>query len=46
MLNFFETTETVERYLREHGRVDVVPISIPEAIETGGATFGEILKES
>jgi len=46
VLNFFETTETAERYLREHGHVDGVPISIPEAIETGRAIFGEILKES
>jgi hypothetical protein len=46
VLNFFETTETAERYLREHGHVDGVPISIPEAIETGRAMFGEILKES
>jgi hypothetical protein len=46
VLNFFETTETAERYLREHGLVDGVPISIPEAIETGRAIFGEVLKES
>jgi hypothetical protein len=46
VLNFFRRLETAERYLREHGDVDGVPISIPEAIETGRAIFGEILKES
>jgi hypothetical protein len=46
VLNFFETTETAEQYLREHEAVAGMPISIPEAIETGRAIFGEVLKES
>jgi Alkylmercury lyase len=46
VLNFFETTETAERYLREHDAVAGMPISIPEAIETGRAIFGEILAEA
>jgi hypothetical protein len=46
VLNFFETTETAERYLREHNNVAGMPISIPEAIETGRAIFGEILAEA
>ena len=46
VLNFFETPETAERYLREHGDVVGVPISIPEAIEAGRAIFGEIFTEN
>ena len=45
VLNFFETTETAERYLREHDPVVGVPISIPEAIETGRAIFADLLEE-
>jgi hypothetical protein len=46
VLNFFEATETAERYLREHHSVVGMPISIPEAIETGRAIFGGVLEES
>jgi hypothetical protein len=46
VLNFLETAETAQRYLREHDHVEGMPISIPEAIETGRAIFGEILEES
>ena len=46
VLNFFESTETAEQYLRDHDHVDGMTISIPEAIETGRAIFGEILKEN
>lgn len=46
VLNFFESTETAERYLLEHDNLAGVSISIPEAIEAGRAIFGEILEES
>jgi hypothetical protein len=46
VLNFFETTETARQYLRDHDHVDGMTIAIPEAIETGRAIFGEILKEN
>ena len=45
VLNFFETVETAERYLREHDAVAGMPVSIPEAIEAGRAIFGDVLKE-
>jgi len=32
--------------LREHEAVAGMPISIPEAIETGRAIFGQVIKES
>lgn len=46
VLNFFETIETAERYLREPDSVVGMPISMPEAIETGRAIFGNVLVES
>jgi hypothetical protein len=46
VLNFFETVETAERYLREHDPVVGMPVSISEAIETGRAIFGDVLEES
>jgi hypothetical protein len=46
VLNFFESTDTAMRYLREHNDVDGMPISIPEAIEAGQAIFGRILTET
>ncbi len=45
VLNFFETVETAERYVREHDAVAGMPISIPEAIEAGRAIFGDVLNE-
>ena len=45
VLNFFESTDTAERYLRERHAVAGIPISIPEAIDAGRAIFGQILKE-
>jgi hypothetical protein len=45
VLNFFETRETAERYLREHPEVSGGLITIPEAIETGRAVFGDLLTE-
>jgi hypothetical protein len=44
VLNFFETTETAEQYLREHEPVAGIPISISEAIETGRAIFSKALE--
>jgi len=45
-LNFFESTQTAQHYLRQHDGLAGTPISIPEAIEAGRAIFGEILKQS
>jgi alkylmercury lyase-like protein len=45
VLNFFETAETAEQYLRENNAVAGMPVSIPEAIEAGRAIFGDVLEE-
>jgi hypothetical protein len=45
VLNFFETTENAERYLREHPEINGAPITIPEAAEAGRIVFGDVLKE-
>ena len=45
VLNFFTSTESAERYLRDTG-VEGFPITIPQAIEVGRAIFGEVLKQS
>jgi hypothetical protein len=46
VLNFFETQENAERYLRDHPEITGTPISIPEAIEAGRVVFGDVLKEN
>jgi hypothetical protein len=43
VLNFFETAETAERYLNDNDGVAGIPVSIPVAIETGRAIFGDVL---
>jgi hypothetical protein len=45
VLNFFETTENAERYLREHPEINGTPITIPEAEEAGRVVFGDVLRE-
>lgn len=45
VLNFFESTENAERYLRENPNVAGMPISITDAAAAGRAVFGEILRE-
>ena len=45
VLNFFETTENAERYLREHPEIIGAPITIPEAAETARVVFGDVLRE-
>jgi hypothetical protein len=45
VLNFFESRDSVEQYLREHREVKGLPISIPDAIEVGGMVFGGIFGE-
>jgi alkylmercury lyase-like protein len=45
VLNFFETQENAERYLRDHPEISGTPISIAEAIEAGRVVFGDVLKE-
>jgi hypothetical protein len=45
VLNFFETTESAERYLREHPEINGAPIRIPEAAEAGRVVFGDVLRE-
>jgi hypothetical protein len=46
VLNFFESTETAEQYLRDHPDIAGFPISIPDAIEAGRAVFGTVLEEA
>jgi hypothetical protein len=46
VLSFFESTENAQGYLREHPRVQGMPISIPEAAAAGRAIFGAILEET
>lgn len=45
VLNFFETTENAERYLRKHPEINGEPITIPEAAEAGRVVFGDVLRE-
>jgi hypothetical protein len=45
VLNFFETRESAERYLRAHPGITGLPISIPDAIEAGRIVFGHVLEE-
>ncbi|MGH3001358.1 MAG: alkylmercury lyase family protein [Gaiellaceae bacterium] len=46
VLNFFESTETAQRYLRDNASVDGMPISIPEAAAAGRTIFGASLEEA
>ena len=45
VLNFFETTENAQHYLREHPEINGAPITIPEAAEAGRLVFGDVLRE-
>jgi hypothetical protein len=45
VLNFFETTENAQHYLREHPEINGAPITIPEAAEAGRVVFGDVLRE-
>ena len=45
VLNFFETPENAESFLREHPEIAGSTISIPEAIEAGRVVFGDVLRE-
>jgi hypothetical protein len=45
VLNFFETTENAERYLREHPEINGALITIPEAAEAGRVVFADVLSE-
>ena len=45
VLNFFETQENAERYLRDHPEITGTPISISVAIDAGRVVFGDVLKE-
>ena len=46
IINFFESKESAERYLREHEQISGLQISIPTASELGRAVFGDIFKEA
>ncbi len=46
VLNFFESTDTADRYLREHEEVSGLPVSVPDAIRAGQAIFGAILSDA
>jgi hypothetical protein len=45
VLNFFETTENAQHYLREHPEINGAPITIPEAAQAGRVVFGDLLRE-
>jgi hypothetical protein len=45
VLNFFESEQNAERYLREHEQISGFPISIAAASELGRSVFGDIFKE-
>ena len=45
VLNFFETEDSANRYLRGHPELNGFPISIPDAIEAGRTVFANLLKE-
>jgi hypothetical protein len=45
-VNFFESREVLDRYVREHADTVGLPISIPDAVEVGRAVFGDIFKEA
>jgi hypothetical protein len=42
VLNFFDSRESAQQYLREHSDVTGFPIAIPDAVEAGRAVFGDI----
>jgi hypothetical protein len=46
VLNFFESRDSAERYLRGHAELAGLAISIPDAIDAGRAVFGDIFKEA
>ena len=46
VLNFFESAQNAEQYLREHDQVRGLPISIPTASQLGSTVFGDIFKEA
>jgi hypothetical protein len=46
VLNFFESADTAESYLRAHGDITGQVISLPEAIETGRCVFGDVLAQN
>jgi hypothetical protein len=45
VLNFFESTENAQQYVRENTGVEGMPISIGEAAAAGRAIFGALLEE-
>ncbi|MFL5980245.1 MAG: organomercurial lyase [Gaiellaceae bacterium] len=45
VLNFFETSQNAERYLREHREINGAPTTIPAAAEAGRLVFGDVLGE-
>jgi len=46
VLNFFESKQNAEQYLREHEQISGLPVSIPEASELGRMAFGDVFKEA
>jgi len=46
VLNFFESKQNAERYLRDHELISGFPISIAAASELGRTVFGDILTEA
>jgi len=46
VLNFFESTENAQQYLRDNANVEGMPITINQAAAAGRAIFGAILTET
>ncbi len=46
VLNFFESTENAQQYLRDNASVEGMPSSISQAAAAGRAIFGAILREA
>jgi hypothetical protein len=46
VLNFFASTQNVERYLSAQPDVEGFAISVPEAVAVGEAVFGDVLEEA
>ena len=46
VLNFFESTDNAQQYLRDNASVEGMPISISQAAAAGRAIFGAILREA
>ena len=44
VVNFFESKQNAERYVRDHDQITAFPISIPAASDLGRTVFGDVFK--